>query len=211
MAPAFFLKALVLEGAGPVLDGCASCGEPDGAVELVAFDLAEGGALCRRCRRGRPVSPEALDLLRRIAGRGAGRRAGAARRRPCTDEVAALATEAMEVAPRPPAALGAVGGRSTEPGAPSGGRRPRRSASTSTCRSAGSRCDYCAFATYTDRDHLMARYVDACVAELAPGGRDGELPAATSVFFGGGTPSRLPAELLAAILGAVPPARRAPR
>ena len=29
------------------------------------------------------------------------------------------------------------------------------------------RCDYCAFATYTDRDHLMGRYADACVAELA--------------------------------------------
>ena len=36
------------------------------------------------------------------------------------------------------------------------------------------RCDYCAFATYTDRDHLMERYVDACVTELraaGPGGR----------------------------------------
>jgi oxygen-independent coproporphyrinogen-3 oxidase len=30
------------------------------------------------------------------------------------------------------------------------------------------------------------------------------MPAATSVFFGGGTPSRLPADLLAGILGAVP-------
>ena len=28
------------------------------------------------------------------------------------------------------------------------------------------RCDYCAFATYTDRDHLMERYADACVLEL---------------------------------------------
>ena len=35
------------------------------------------------------------------------------------------------------------------------------------------RCDYCAFATYTDRDHLMERYADACVLELqrARGGR----------------------------------------
>ena len=45
LAPSFFLKALVLEGAAPVLDACASCGEPDGDVELVAFDLAEGGTL----------------------------------------------------------------------------------------------------------------------------------------------------------------------
>ena len=28
------------------------------------------------------------------------------------------------------------------------------------------RCDYCAFATYTDRDHLMERYAAACVTEL---------------------------------------------
>ena len=31
------------------------------------------------------------------------------------------------------------------------------------CRS---RCDYCAFATWTDRDHLMAPYVEALKAEL---------------------------------------------
>ncbi|MGO9455786.1 MAG: DNA repair protein RecO [Acidimicrobiales bacterium] len=95
VAPAFFMKALVLEGAGPVLDGCASCGEPDGAVELVAFDLTEGGALCRRCRRGRPVSPEAFDLLRRMLG---GELAAVLGGPPpaCTEEVAALAAESME-------------------------------------------------------------------------------------------------------------------
>ena len=43
LAPAFFLKALVLEGAGPVLDACAACGEPDDVVELVAFDLVGRG------------------------------------------------------------------------------------------------------------------------------------------------------------------------
>lgn len=66
------------------------------------------------------------------------------------------------------------------------------------------RCDYCAFATYTDRDHLMARYVDACVAELAQSRDAGDLPGATSVFFGGGTPSRLPADELCRVLAAVP-------
>jgi DNA repair protein RecO (recombination protein O) len=92
---AFFLKALVLEGASPVLDACASCGRPEGEVELVAFDLVEGGALCRSCRRGRPMSADALALLRRILGgslgvtlRGAPP-AGA-------DELVGLATEAME-------------------------------------------------------------------------------------------------------------------
>ncbi|MGH9047830.1 MAG: DNA repair protein RecO [Acidimicrobiales bacterium] len=65
---AFFLKVLVLEGAAPVLEGCASCGRPDTEVELVAFDLLEGGALCRSCRHGRPMSEDALVLMRRILG-----------------------------------------------------------------------------------------------------------------------------------------------
>jgi len=96
VAPAFFMKCLVLEGAGPVLDVCASCGEPESAVELVAFDLTEGGALCRRCRRGRPISPEALALVRKILG---GSLAEVLANPPpaCAEEVAALATDAMEV------------------------------------------------------------------------------------------------------------------
>ncbi len=53
------------------------------------------------------------------------------------------------------------------------------------------RCDYSAFATYTDRDHLMERYAAACVTELRRAAASGDLRAATSVFFGGGTPSRL--------------------
>jgi len=68
------------------------------------------------------------------------------------------------------------------------------------------RCDYCAFATYTDRDELMVRYVDACAAEIERAGERGELPPATSVFVGGGTPSRLPADELCRLLGAVPTA-----
>jgi DNA repair protein RecO (recombination protein O) len=32
--------------------------------------MAEGGVLCRGCRRGSPLSPEGLDLLRRILGGG---------------------------------------------------------------------------------------------------------------------------------------------
>ncbi len=93
--PAFFLKALVLEGAGPVVEACAACGRAEPEVELVAFDLTEGGVLCRGCRRGRPMSADALALLRRILGGGLGAvlrsppGAGAA-------ELAQLATEAME-------------------------------------------------------------------------------------------------------------------
>jgi oxygen-independent coproporphyrinogen-3 oxidase len=62
------------------------------------------------------------------------------------------------------------------------------------------RCDYCAFATWTDRDELMHAYAAACIAEVSAA----DLPPATSVFFGGGTPSRLPAALLTGILAAVP-------
>ncbi len=94
VAPAFILKVLVLEGAAPVLDVCVSCGEED-ASALVAFDLVEGGVLCRGCRRGRPLSQDGLVLLRRTLG---GDLAGVLQeeRSPVTDEVTALATEAME-------------------------------------------------------------------------------------------------------------------
>jgi putative oxygen-independent coproporphyrinogen III oxidase len=65
------------------------------------------------------------------------------------------------------------------------------------------RCDYCAFATYADRDHLMSRYVEAVLAEIESAKAAG-LPVATSIFFGGGTPSRLSPEQLLAILDAIP-------
>jgi oxygen-independent coproporphyrinogen-3 oxidase len=58
------------------------------------------------------------------------------------------------------------------------------------------RCDYCAFATWTDRHHLMAEYSAACRKELA----EANLEPASTVFFGGGTPSLMPAELLVSIL-----------
>ena len=61
------------------------------------------------------------------------------------------------------------------------------------------RCDYCAFATWTDRHHLQAAYADACVAEV----RAASLPPATSVFFGGGTPSLLDPGRLVGILAAI--------
>jgi putative oxygen-independent coproporphyrinogen III oxidase len=65
-----------------------------------------------------------------------------------------------------------------------------------------SRCDYCAFATWTDRHHLMTAYVDAVVAEVRHAGDTG-MGAATSVFFGGGTPSQLPGHELGRILDAI--------
>jgi len=92
LVPAFCLKVLALEGSSPVVDQCASCGALD---DLVAFDLVEGGALCRTCRRGRPVSAEAFALMRRVLGGGLAS-ALAEPDGPLAGEVTDLATEAME-------------------------------------------------------------------------------------------------------------------
>ena len=65
------------------------------------------------------------------------------------------------------------------------------------------RCDYCAFATWTDREHQVADYLQALAAELDRAVADG-LPPATSVFVGGGTPSLVPGPSLGAVLDRVP-------
>ena len=65
------------------------------------------------------------------------------------------------------------------------------------------RCDYCDFATWTDRDHLIDDYVDACVRDVERRVERG-LTDASSVFLGGGTPSMVPALQLARILSAIP-------
>ena len=64
------------------------------------------------------------------------------------------------------------------------------------------RCDYCDFATWTDRAHLIDEYVDACLTDLERRQAATDR-AATSVFFGGGTPSLLPPQHLARLLGAI--------
>ncbi|HYI61916.1 MAG TPA: radical SAM family heme chaperone HemW [Acidimicrobiales bacterium] len=64
------------------------------------------------------------------------------------------------------------------------------------------RCDYCAFATWTDRDEVAGRYLEACrrhAAALA-----GDLPPVTSVFVGGGTPTRVDPGALLAVLAELP-------
>lgn len=65
------------------------------------------------------------------------------------------------------------------------------------------RCDYCAFATWTDRDHLIESYVDAVIADITQKSANG-MPSADTVFVGGGTPTRIAPELLARILHAIP-------
>jgi DNA repair protein RecO (recombination protein O) len=92
LVPAFFFKLLAAQGVGPQIDACVSCGS-DGP--LVAFDLVEGGALCRECRRGVPISAEALDVLRMVLGGGLSA-ALAAPDSPTTQEVSLLATRSFE-------------------------------------------------------------------------------------------------------------------
>lgn len=92
IVPAFFWKLLSLEGVHPLLDQCASCGNED---DIVAFDIGEGGVLCRSCRRGLPIGPDALHLVRRILGGGLAS-ALAEPPSPTTSEVEQLATRALE-------------------------------------------------------------------------------------------------------------------
>jgi DNA repair protein RecO (recombination protein O) len=100
VTPAFFWKLLSLEGFHPMLDTCARCGDESEAEadrELVAFDLFEGGTVCRACARGggRPVTPEGLALLRRVLGGGLNG-ALAERPGPAAREVEQLGIRALE-------------------------------------------------------------------------------------------------------------------
>lgn len=88
----FFWKLLALEGFAPMVDQCAACGA---AEPLVAFDLEVGGALCSACRRGHPISADALGLLQLILGG----RLGEALNHPsgpAATELESLATRSME-------------------------------------------------------------------------------------------------------------------
>ncbi len=65
------------------------------------------------------------------------------------------------------------------------------------------RCDYCAFATWTDRHQLADRYLDACARQLAAEVEAG-VPPITSIFVGGGTPTLVAPERLLAVLAEAP-------
>jgi DNA repair protein RecO (recombination protein O) len=93
LVPSFFLRVLAVDGSTPILDVCASCGSDE---QLVAFDLLEGGALCRDCRRGRAISPGALEVLRGVFEEGGLARVLTELPSPVTTEVTELMNEAME-------------------------------------------------------------------------------------------------------------------
>lgn len=88
----FFWKLLALEGFRPITEACAVCMTTD---DLVAFDIGEGGMVCRSHRRGIAVSPGAVELLQQILG---GQLAMALDQPPsaATVELDHLATRAME-------------------------------------------------------------------------------------------------------------------
>jgi putative oxygen-independent coproporphyrinogen III oxidase len=62
------------------------------------------------------------------------------------------------------------------------------------------RCDYCAFATWTDRHHLQQAYLDALERDIV---RSVDRPAST-VFVGGGTPTLVDPDALARVIAAIP-------
>ncbi len=66
-----------------------------------------------------------------------------------------------------------------------------------------SKCDYCAFATWTDRHHLTEQYLRALHTDINRA-IDSGMPIATSIFVGGGTPSMVEASALLAVISQVP-------
>ena len=208
VATAFLLKTLVHDGAGTGARPLRVVrrGRPSSSPST----SPRAASCAASCRRGRPVSAAAVDAAAPDAPR---RPRGRPRRGP-----------ARGGRPRSPRS------RSTRWRPTSGAAcAPRASSSALTDRCAPARtapfgvyvhvpfcrarCDYCAFATWTDRDELMGAYVDALHRELARRRARGAIRrAATSVFFGGGTPSRLAAEDLCGVLAAIerPRAPRSP-
>ncbi len=64
---AFFLKLLSHEGVQPELEICVDCGS---GGPFPTFDFDDGGVRCADCRRGRPITMDAVYLMQRILGGG---------------------------------------------------------------------------------------------------------------------------------------------
>ena len=71
-----------------------------------------------------------------------------------------------------------------------------------------SKCGYCAFATWTDRHHLIDQYLAAVRVEIARA-IDNGMPLADTVFVGGGTPTLVPPVDLATVISLIPTAPHA--
>ena len=65
------------------------------------------------------------------------------------------------------------------------------------------RCHYCDFNTYEGQDRLHGPYVDALVRHIETYAPGHDLPEATSVFFGGGTPTILESQEIGRVLDAI--------
>jgi putative oxygen-independent coproporphyrinogen III oxidase len=66
-----------------------------------------------------------------------------------------------------------------------------------------SKCDYCAFATWTDRSHLVDAYLHALGTEIDRAVAQG-MSIADTVFVGGGTPTLVEGDALAAVIARIP-------
>jgi oxygen-independent coproporphyrinogen-3 oxidase len=64
------------------------------------------------------------------------------------------------------------------------------------------RCAYCDFNTYAGLERLYEPYTAALIREIRRAGEERRQPAVRTIFFGGGTPTVLPPELLARVLDA---------
>lgn len=65
------------------------------------------------------------------------------------------------------------------------------------------KCKYCDFVSINARDEFVARYVSALEKEIEMQGKTYENTVVKTVFFGGGTPSLLPAEYFSRIMRAI--------
>jgi putative oxygen-independent coproporphyrinogen III oxidase len=65
------------------------------------------------------------------------------------------------------------------------------------------RCDYCAFATWTDRHHLQGEYLHALRVDIERSMTGAARPA-TTIFVGGGTPTMVDPDGLADVIAAIP-------
>ena len=70
------------------------------------------------------------------------------------------------------------------------------------------RCDYCAFATWTDRYHLIDGYMNALLSDIQRHVGNG-MPTVDTIFVGGGTPTLVTPQALARVIAAIPRAAEA--